>query len=45
MIDNTPCFGCAGVYLSLGGRQILKDVSLSVQRGELLGMIGPNGAG
>ncbi len=45
MIDNTPCFGCAGVCLSLGGRQILKDVSLSVQRGELLGLIGPNGAG
>ncbi|SHH10877.1 ABC transporter ATP-binding protein [Bradyrhizobium erythrophlei] len=45
MIDNTPCFGCVGVCLSLGGRQILKDVSLSVQRGELLGLIGPNGAG
>jgi branched-chain amino acid transport system ATP-binding protein len=45
MIDNTPCFGCGGVCLSLGGRQILKDVSLSVQRGELLGLIGPNGAG
>ncbi len=45
MIDNTSCFGCAGVCLSLGGRQILKDVSLSVQRGELLGLIGPNGAG
>jgi branched-chain amino acid transport system ATP-binding protein len=45
MIEQTPCFGCTGVYLSLGGRQILKDVSLSVQRGELLGLIGPNGAG
>jgi branched-chain amino acid transport system ATP-binding protein len=45
MIDNTPCFGCAGVCLSFGGRQILRDVSLSVQRGELLGLIGPNGAG
>ena len=45
MTDQTPCFGCTGVYLSLGGRQILKDVSLSVQSGELLGLIGPNGAG
>jgi branched-chain amino acid transport system ATP-binding protein len=45
MTAQTPCFGCTGVHLSLGGRQILKDVSLSVQRGELLGLIGPNGAG
>jgi len=45
MTDPTPCFGCTGVHLQLGGRQILKDVSLSVQRGELLGLIGPNGAG
>ena len=45
MTDSTPCFGCTGVHLQLGGRQILKDVSLSVQRGELLGLIGPNGAG
>jgi branched-chain amino acid transport system ATP-binding protein len=45
MTVQTPCFGCTGVSLSLGGRQILKDVSLSVQRGELLGLIGPNGAG
>jgi branched-chain amino acid transport system ATP-binding protein len=45
MTEQAPCFGCSGVCLSLGGRQILKDVSLSVQRGELLGLIGPNGAG
>jgi len=38
-------FGCRGICLSLGGRQILKDVSLSVERGEMLGLIGPNGAG
>ncbi|NVN85512.1 MAG: ABC transporter ATP-binding protein [Rhodopseudomonas sp.] len=45
MTDSTPCFGCTGVHLRLGGREILKNVSLSVQRGELLGLIGPNGAG
>jgi branched-chain amino acid transport system ATP-binding protein len=45
MTEQAPCFGCSGVCLSLGSRQILKDVSLSVQRGELLGLIGPNGAG
>ena len=38
-------FACAGISLSLGGRQILRDVGLSVSRGEVLGLIGPNGAG
>ncbi|MFC0243444.1 ABC transporter ATP-binding protein [Rhodopseudomonas telluris] len=38
-------FGCEGVSLSLGGRQILKNVALAVRGGEMLGLIGPNGAG
>lgn len=38
-------FGCEGVSLSLGGRQILKNVGLAVRGGEMLGLIGPNGAG
>ena len=29
----------------LGGRQILKDVTLSVMRGDIFGYLGPNGAG
>jgi len=31
--------------LAFGGLQVLNDVSLSVERGELLALIGPNGAG
>lgn len=38
-------FGCEGINLSLGGRHILKDVSLTARPGEILGLVGPNGAG
>ena len=38
-------FSCEGIYLDLGGREILRDISLSVSAGEVLGIIGPNGAG
>jgi zinc/manganese transport system ATP-binding protein len=34
-----------GIGVRLGGRQILRDVSLDVQPGEFTGLIGPNGAG
>src|SRR5215467_16248765 len=33
------------VSVSLAGRQILDDVSFTVQAGEFTGLIGPNGAG
>ena len=33
------------VALAFGGLQVLNDISLSVERGELLALIGPNGAG
>lgn len=38
-------FSCSGVYLDLGGREILRDINLHVGAGEVLGIIGPNGAG
>ena len=40
--------GTLGVYnlgKSYGGRQVVKDVSLLLQRGEAVGLLGPNGAG
>ncbi len=33
------------VNKELGGRQILKDVTLSVKQGDIFGYLGPNGAG
>lgn len=38
-------FGCHGICLSLGGRQILTEVALEVKPSEILGLVGPNGAG
>ena len=34
-----------GVGVRLGGREVLRDVSLIVHPGEFTGLIGPNGAG
>ena len=34
-----------GIDVSLGGRQVLSDVSFTIRKGEFTGLIGPNGAG
>ncbi len=33
------------VYKRLGQREILKDVTLAVKKGDIFGYLGPNGAG
>jgi branched-chain amino acid transport system ATP-binding protein len=43
--SSQPIFACEGIFLDLGGREILRDISLRVVPGEVLGIIGPNGAG
>ncbi|GGM89749.1 ATP-binding cassette domain-containing protein [Dactylosporangium sucinum] len=40
-----PAIAVTGVNVSFGGRIALKDASLTVARGEVVGVIGANGAG
>ncbi len=44
-IAAAPLLDCRDVRKSFGGIQALKGVSLSVQEGEILGLVGPNGSG
>jgi branched-chain amino acid transport system ATP-binding protein len=44
-LSAPPLFAGHNIHLDLGGRSILSDISLQVEKGEVLGIIGPNGAG
>lgn len=45
MSTNASALEVQDLSLSIGGAKILEGISLSVKRGETLGVIGPNGAG
>ena len=42
---TTPTLHVSHLSLSFGGIQVLQDISLDMQPGEITGLIGPNGAG
>jgi zinc/manganese transport system ATP-binding protein len=42
---NPPAVELERVEVRLGGRQILHDVSLTIERGQFIAVLGPNGAG
>lgn len=44
-MTGTAAVALDRVDVSIGGRQILHDVSLTIERGEFIAVLGPNGAG
>ncbi len=42
---NSPLLSIDSLCVSIGGRQILKGVSLDIHRGEILGLVGASGSG
>ena len=44
-MGDQALFSCADISMGFGGALVLDDVSLEVDRGEILGLIGPNGSG
>ncbi|WP_324663749.1 heme ABC transporter ATP-binding protein [Haloarcula sediminis] len=43
--EPTPMLSAEDISVSLGGTAILSDVSLTAERGSVVGLVGPNGAG
>ena len=43
--SSSPVLVVEGLSVTLGGREVLKDVSFNLHAGELAGLIGSNGAG
>ena len=42
---RAPLLTLDGIGVRLGGRQVLSDVTFSLEKGDFTGIIGPNGAG
>jgi ABC-type branched-subunit amino acid transport system ATPase component len=45
MMGSSSLLGVSGLYKNFGGVQAISDLNFEIAKGELLGMIGPNGSG
>ena len=45
VVEMLPVVEVKGINKSFGTTQVLKDISLSVEKGSFFGLFGPNGAG
>ena len=43
--ENKPLIKLEKISLSFGKRQILENINFNINKGEILGMLGPNGVG
>lgn len=44
-MKNNICFSTEGLSVGYNGRALISDISLNLQKGEILTLIGPNGSG
>ncbi len=44
-VPGMPILTAKGIHKSFGGEEVLKGISLSVEKGEVLAVIGPSGSG
>ncbi|WP_157619211.1 heme ABC transporter ATP-binding protein [Psychromonas aquimarina] len=43
--NNSPAISCEHLFLNLGGKQLLDDLSLTIHTSQVTTLLGPNGAG
>ncbi|WP_408006288.1 ABC transporter ATP-binding protein [Pseudalkalibacillus sp. A8] len=44
-MNNKPILKLQNIFKSIGKKQILTDINLQVEHGEIMGLLGPNGSG
>ncbi len=43
--SNAPVVRAEGLWKNLGGRDVVRDISFEIGRGDMVGFVGPNGSG